>query len=88
MLDKPTATGADNFSLRYFKPSRFCHPVLHNEALAPREDSPYFGKTSEGWFFCFNLHLSMARRGTSSVRRCHPATRTIKEPAIALCLNS
>jgi hypothetical protein len=39
------------------KPLPVCHPVRHRRVRLLREEGAWFGKTSQGWFFGFKLHL-------------------------------
>jgi hypothetical protein len=39
------------------KPLPVCHPVRPRRVRLLREEGAWFGKTSQGWFFGFNLHV-------------------------------
>ena len=39
------------------KPLPVCHRLRHGRVRLLREDGAYWGKTSQGWFFGFQLHV-------------------------------
>jgi hypothetical protein len=61
------ARRCDGFDLRLSvfdsKPIPVCHPIRHGRVRLPRDEGAYFGKSSKGWFFGFNLHASINING-------------------------
>jgi DDE family transposase len=50
-------SGSAAFYLIDAKPLPVCHPLRHGRVRLLREDGAYWGKTSQGWFFGFKLHV-------------------------------
>ncbi len=46
-----------DFYLVDAKPLPVCHPLRHRRVRLLREDGAWWGKTSKGWFFGFQLHV-------------------------------
>ena len=59
LLEASTALpeAAERFYLIDAKPIPLCQPLRHGRVRLLREEGAYFGKTSRGWFFGFQLHL-------------------------------
>src|SRR3954471_18962137 len=51
------APGTAAFYLIDAKPIPVCHPLRHRRVRLLREEGAWFGKTSQGWFFGFKLHV-------------------------------
>jgi len=54
-MQLPTSSAA--FYLIDAKPLPVCHRLRHGGVRLLREDGAYWGKTSQGWFFGFKLHI-------------------------------
>ena len=44
-------------------PIKMCQPIRHGRVNLLRDDGAYFGKSTKGWFFGFNLHTLTTRTG-------------------------
>lgn len=45
------------------KPIPVCRPIRHGRVRLLREDGAYFGKSSQGWFFGYKLHVLVHQGG-------------------------
>jgi hypothetical protein len=59
LLRAPTNVPSQSpaFYLIDSKPIPVCYPLRHRRVRLLREDGAWFGKTSKGWFFGFQLHV-------------------------------
>jgi len=66
------------------KPIPLCQPLRHGRVRLLRDEGAYFGKTSKGWFFGFNLHRlrHVAGRGLNVILT--PGNWDDRAPALAL----
>jgi hypothetical protein len=44
-------------------PIKMCEAIRHGRVNLLRDDGAYFGKSTKGWFFGFNLHVVTTRTG-------------------------
>ena len=71
-------------SLLDSKPIPLCQPLRHGRVRLLRDEGAYFGKSSQGWFFGFKLHL--LRHGGGRVLNVilPPGNWDDRAPALAL----
>lgn len=61
-----------------------CHPPRHGRVRLLREDGARFGKTSQGWFFGFELHALRHLSGRVMSLLLTPANYDDREPAVSV----
>ncbi len=66
------------------KPLPVCHPVRHRRVRLLREEGAWFGKTSQGWFFGFKLHVLRHIDGRIVNLVLTPGNWDDRAPALAL----
>jgi hypothetical protein len=66
------------------KPHPLCQPIRHGRVRLLRDEGAYFGKTSKGWFFGFNLHLLRHVAGRVLNVLLTPGNWDDRAPALAL----
>jgi len=82
-----TCTHTDHAARLYLmdsKPIPLCQPIRHGRVRLLREDGAYFGKSSKGWFFGFQLHLLRHIDGRILNIILTPGNYDDREPAPAL----
>lgn len=55
--------GSLNFHRIDAKPIPLCHQLRHGRVRLLREDGAWFGKTSKGWFFGYQIHVLQHESG-------------------------
>jgi hypothetical protein len=68
------------------KPLPVCHRVRHGRVRLWREDGAYGGKTSQGWFFGFQLHVLRPMAGRIVNLVLTPGHGDDRAPALTLLL--
>jgi hypothetical protein len=68
------------------KPLPVCHPLRHGRVRLLREDGAYWGKTSKGWFFGFQLHVLRHIEGRIVNVVLTPGNWDERAPALTLWL--
>jgi Transposase DDE domain len=77
-------TGSAAFYLIDAKPLPVCHPLRPGRVRLLREDGAYWGKTSQGWFFGFKLHVLRHSGGRIVNLVLTPGNGDDRAPALAL----
>jgi transposase len=72
------------FYLLDAKPIPVCRPIRHGRVRLLREEGAYFGKSSQGWFFGFKLHLVVHHHGVILGAVLTPGNWRESEVALAL----
>jgi Transposase DDE domain len=66
------------------KPIPVCPPLRHRRVRLLREEGAYWGKTSQGWFFGFQLHVLRHREGRLVNLLLTPGNGDDRVPVLAL----
>ena len=68
------------------KPIPVCKPIRHGRVRLLRDEGAYFGKSTQGWFFGFKLHVLTHHSGVSLCAFLTPANWPDRDVAAALVL--
>lgn len=80
----PLSNGSAAFYLVDAKPLPVCHRLRHGRVRLLREDGAYWGKTSQGWFFAFKLHVLRHLEGRIVKLVLTPGNWDDRAPVLAL----
>lgn len=86
LLSATTQMGREcaSFYLVDAKPIPLCHRLRHGRVRLLREDGAWFGKTSKGWFFGFQLHVLQHIDGRILNLVLTPGNVDDREPVLTL----